>query len=146
MIKQIVIGTLALAGVGLLIKNKVNKWREILPQLKAFPTEFKNLNINWERVTFDIDITIFNPTREAFNPDGIIAQLDRLEISTKGKKLATLQVKKSHISIPAEGKFLLKDLRVTVPIAQIGNIRGITSYDDIDVTAVMNVLGEEYTI
>lgn len=146
MVKKIVIGLSAIIGVGLLIKSKVNNWREIMPQLKALPTDFKNLDINWERIAFNIDITIFNPTKDAFNPDGIIAQLDRLEIATKSKKIATLIVKKSHISIPAEGNFLLKDLRVEVPIAQIANIKNIRSYDDIEITAVMNVLGEEYFI
>ncbi len=146
MVKQIVIVTALLAGFGLLLKSKVNKWREILPQLKAFPTEFKNLDINWERIAFNIDITIFNPTKSAFSPDGIMAQLDRLEISTKGKKIATLEVKKSSIDIPAEGNFILKDLRVNLPLSQVANIKNIRSYDDIDVKAIINILGEEYTI
>lgn len=145
-IKYIVIGLTALTTVGLLIKKKVNNWRELITQLQAFPSAFSKLDINFTRIQFVIDVTIFNPTKDSFNPDGIIAQLDRLEIDVKGKNIATVTIKKNGVQIPANGKFILKDLLVTVPTQNILYAKDIRSYNDINIKAIVNVLGEEYTI
>ncbi len=146
MVKQFVLLLAGITAVGLLIKSKVNDWRAIMPQLKAFPTDFNRLNINFNKIEFYLEVTLFNPTKQAFNPDGIIAQLDRLEVTAKGQKIATIEVKKNGIQIPAEGKFVLKNLKVNVPVTSLLFVKDIKTYDDLDVVAIMNVLGEEYSI
>lgn len=146
MVKQLVIGLTALAGLSYFIKKKVDNWRSILPQLKAFPTEFNSLKFDEKFVNFVIDVTIFNPTKEIFNPDGIVAMLDRLIVVYKGKELATVIVKQNGIKIPAEGKYVLKNLKVQLPYTSLLLVKSIPSADDLDCKAVINILGEEYTI
>ena len=146
MVKQIVIGLAFIGGISLLVKNKVDNWRKILPQLQAFPTDFNRLKFENKSISFFIDVTIFNPTREFFNPNGVIAQLDRLLIMVKGQEIARVAVKKSDIQIPAEGKYTLKNLKVEVPYRSLGLAVNVRGMDDIDINAVINVLGEEYTI
>lgn len=146
MVKQIVIGLTVLAGISYFVKEKVNNWRKILPQLQAFPTEFNRFKLENQSISFFIDVTIFNPTKEIFNPDGIIAQLDRLIILIKGQEIGTVIVKRNNIQIPAEGKFILTNLKVDVPYKNLFLATKIRTYDDIDCNAVINILGTEYTI
>jgi hypothetical protein len=145
-VKHIVLGLTAIATIGLLLKKKVADWRNVMTQLKAFPTEFRKFNANFKSISFEIDVTIFNPSNESFNPDGILAQLDRLEVDVKGQKIATVMVKRNGLQIPANGKFILRNLKVEVPVTNIMIAKNVRHYDDINVTAVINVLGEEFKI
>lgn len=149
--KHIVI-TGAILGIGALwYTSKLNKWKETMKKLKALPTGIRNFDINFKRMRFNLDVTLYNPTSDNFSPDGIIAVVKRIILKDKtAKKIATITVNKSFISIPAKGKFVLKDLIVEVPILENisnwQNLSQIRSVKDIQTETILGVLGKEYSI
>jgi len=150
-VKYIVI-TGALLGIGVVwYKNKVNKWKETMGKLKALPTGFRNFDINFKRMRFNLDVTLFNPTKDNFSPDGVIAVVKRIVLKDKtAKRIATITVNKSFVSVPANGKFELKDLVVEIPILEnLSNMESlvkITGMKDIQIETILGVLGKEYSI
>ena len=150
-VKHVVI-TSALIGIGILwYKNKVNKWKETMGKLKALPTGFRNFDINFKRMRVNLDVTLFNPTKDNFSPDGVIAVVKRIVLKDKtAKRIATITVNKSFVSVPANGKFELKDLVVEIPILEnLSNMESlvkITGMKDIQIETILGVLGKEYSI
>lgn len=150
-VKHVVI-TSALIGIGILwYKYKVNKWKETMGKLKALPTGFRNFDINFKRMRFNLDVTLFNPTKDNFSPDGVIAVVKRIVLKDKtSKRIATITVNKSFVSVPANGKFELKDLVVEIPILEnLSNMESlvkITGMKDIQIETILGVLGKEYSI
>ena len=150
-VKHVVI-TSALIGIGILwYKNKVNKWKATMGKLKALPTGFRNFDINFKRMRFNLDVTLFNPTKDNFSPDGVIAVVKRIVLKDKtAKRIATITVNKSFVSVPANGKFELKDLVVEIPILEnLSNMESlvkITGMKDIQIETILGVLGKEYSI
>ncbi|MGH2667133.1 hypothetical protein [Flavobacterium sp.] len=149
--KHIVI-TGAILGAGILwYRGKLNKWKETMKKLKALPTGIRNFDINFKRMRFNLDVTLYNPTNDNFSPDGIIAVVKRIVLKDKtAKRIATITVNKTFISIPAKGKFVLKDLIVEIPILEnLSNwqsLSQITSVKDIQTETILGVLGKEYSI
>ena len=150
-VKHVVI-TSALIGIGILwYKYKVNKWKETMGKLKALPTGFRNFDINFKRMRFNLDVTLFNPTKDNFSPEGVIAVVKRIVLKDKtAKRIATITVNKSFVSVPANGKFELKDLVVEIPILEnLSNMESlvkITGMKDIQIETILGVLGKEYSI
>ena len=149
--KHIVI-TSAILGAGILwYASKLNKWKETMKKLKALPTGIRNFDINFKRIRFNLDVTLYNPTSDNFSPDGIIAVVKRIVLKDKAaKRIATITVNKSFVSIPAKGKFVLKDLLVEIPILEnLSNwqsLSQITGLKDIQTETIIGVLGKEYSI
>lgn len=149
--KHIVI-TGALLGIGALwYTSKLNKWKETMKKLKALPTGIRNFDINFKRMRFNLDVTIYNPTGDNFSPDGVIATVKRIILKDKtAKRIATITVNKSFLYIPAKGKHVLKDLIVEIPILEnISNwqsLSQIRSVNDIQTETILGVLGKEYSI
>lgn len=149
--KHIVI-TGALLGIGALwYSSKLNKWKETMKKLKALPTGIRNFDINFKRMRFNLDVTIYNPTNDNFSPDGVIASVKRIILKDKtAKRIATITVNKSFQSIPAKGKHVLKDLIVEIPILENvsnwQNLIQIKSINDIQTETILGVLGKEYSI
>jgi hypothetical protein len=120
-------------------------------KLKALPTGFRNFDINFKRMRFNLDVTLFNPTKDNFSPDGVIAVVKRIVLKDKtAKRIATITVNKSFVSVPANGKFILKDLIVEIPILEnLSNMESlvkITGIKDIQIETILGVLGKEYSI
>lgn len=149
--KHIIIGG-AILGIGAIwYSSKLNKWKETMTKLKAIPTGLRNFDINFKRMRFNLDVTLYNPTSDNFSPDGIIAIVKRIILKDKTeKRIATITVNKSFISIPAKGKFVLKDLIVEIPVLENvsnwQNLSKIRSVNDIQIETILSVLGKEYSI
>lgn len=150
--KHIVI-TGAILGAGVLWYSiKLNKWKDTMGKLKALPTGFRKFDINFKCMRFTLDVTLFNPTNDNFSPDGGgVAVVKRIVLKDKtAKRIATITVNKSFVSVPAKGKFVLKDLLVEIPILEnLSNMESlvkITGLKDIQTETVIGVLGKEYSI
>jgi hypothetical protein len=149
--KHIVI-TGAILGAGLLwYRGKLDKWKQTMKKLKALPTGFRNFDINFKRMRFNLDVTLYNPTSDDFSPNGIIAVVKRIVLKDKtAKRIATITVNKSFVSVPAKGKFVLKDLIVEIPILEnlsnVESLMQITGLKDIQTETIIGVLGKEYSI
>lgn len=150
-VKHVVIG-LSVLGFGVFyIKERVKKLSEIVVKLIPIPSEFRNFSFKHWVLFFNMDVTIHNPTNEAFNPNGIIVTIKRLEIKDiEGKLIAKVNINKNSVNIPAKGKFVLKDLAVEIDtytnILNAANLAKIKSLDDIKVDVVISILGKEYLI
>jgi hypothetical protein len=149
--KHIVI-TGTLLGIGVLwYSSKLNKWKETMKKLKALPTGIRNFDINFKRMRFNLDVTIYNPTSDNFSPDGVVATVKRIILKDKtAKRIATITVNKSFLSIPAKEKHILKNLIVEIPILENisnwQNLSQIRSVNDIQTETILGVLGKEYSI
>jgi hypothetical protein len=80
-----------------------------------------------------------------------MAVVKRIVLKDKlAKKFATITVNRSFISLPAKGKFVLKDLIVEIPIMEnISNwqsLSEIKSINDIQIETILSVMGKEYSI
>ncbi len=151
LVKDIFIGTLIAGTAYILFQKKYNNWKYTITKLKALPTGFKKLKLDSSIIKFNIDVTIVNPTNEDFKPDGIIAVLQKINIKdVVGNTIASVNVNRSYIIIPAKSKIVLKDLLVEVPIIKNilnwKNIIAIKSLNDIKLESVITVLGKEYLI
>jgi hypothetical protein len=149
--KHIVI-TGAIVGVGVwLYSTKIDKWKQTMAKLKALPTGIRNFDINFKRIRFNLDVTLYNPTTDNFNPDGIIAVVKRIVLKDKNtRRIATIIVNKSFINLPAKGKFELKNLLVEIPVIEnLSNwqsLSSITGIKDLQIETIIGVLGKEYSI
>ena len=149
--KHIVI-TGAILGAGVLwYRSKLDKWKQTMKKLKALPTGFRNFDINFKRMRFNLDVTLYNPTSDDFSPNGVIAVVKRIVLKDKtAKRIATITVNKSFVSVPSKGKFVLKDLIVEIPILEnLSNVQSlmqITGLKDIQTETIIGVLGKEYSI
>lgn len=149
--KHIVI-TGAILGIGILwYSSKVSKWKETMKKIKGLPTGIRNFDINFKRLRFNLDVTLYNPTDDNFSPDGVIVVVKRILLKDKkGKRIATITVNKSFVSIPAKGKYVLKDLIVEIPIldnlSNLESLSQITGINDVKVETIIGVLGKEYSI
>ena len=152
--KYIVIPVLFLSAGFLYYTSKINQWKLQLPKLITFPTALKNATIKGGSINATIDIAIKNPTNNAFKPDGLIAILKRVNVYTPSNKLiATVQVNKSSLTVPANGTTTIKNLVIQVPIFQnlinineFKNIIKNKTFKDIRTESVISVLGKEYIV
>jgi hypothetical protein len=149
--KYIVI-TGAIVGVGVWwYSTKIDKWKQTMAKLKALPTGIRNFDINFKRMRFNLDVTLYNPTTENFNPDGIIVVVKRIVLKDKNtRRIATIIVNRSFVNVPAKGKFELKDLLVEIPVLEnLSNwqsLSSITGIKDLKIETIIGVLGKEYSI
>lgn len=149
--KHIVI-TGAIVGIGVWwYSTKIDKWKQTMAKLKALPTGIRNFDINFKRMRFNLDVTLYNPTTDNFNPDGIIAMVKRIVLKDKNtRRIATIIVNKSFVNVPAKGKFELKNLLVEIPVLEnLSNwqtLSSITGIKDLQIETIIGVLGKEYSI
>ena len=149
--KHIVI-TGAIVGIGVWwYSTKIDKWKQTMAKLKALPTGIRNFDINFKRIRFNLDVTLYNPTTDNFNPDGIIAVVKRIVLKDKNtRRIATIIVNKSFVNVPAKGKFELKNLLVEIPVLEnLSNwqsLSSITGIKDLQIETIIGVLGKEYSI
>lgn len=149
--KHVVIG-LGLIGLGCLyVNDRVKKLTEIMAKLIPIPTGFRNWSFkNWV-LYFNMDVEVYNPTDESFNPNGVIVTVKRIEVKTVERKLiAKIEINKNSVIIPAKGKYTFKDLAVAVSsydvLANAESLIKIKSIDDIKIDVVISVLGTEHVI
>jgi hypothetical protein len=150
-VKDIFIGTLIGGLAYVLFQKKMDNWKSTVSKLKAFPTGFRNLKIENSIIKFNLDISLHNPTNDDFKPDGIIAVLQKINIKDNvGNKIAQINVNRSYITIPAKSNYVLKDLKVEIPIManllNWQNLIKIKTTNDIKTEAIITVLGKEYLI
>lgn len=151
LVKNVVIG-LGVFGLGVLyVKNRVKNLSEIMTKLIPIPSGFRNWSYKHYVLFFNFDLTLHNPTNEAFNPNGIIVTIKRIEVKDNaGKLIAKVNINKNSVNIPAKGKYVLKDLAVEIDtfsnILNVASLLKIKSLEDIKTDIVIGILGTEYII
>ncbi len=146
---KILIAGAVLTGLYVYGKSKIDSWKSILPKLKAIPTGIANIRFEGGKLKFNLDVTIYNPTAQDFNPD-LITTLKRVIITdNQGVQVFQIGVNKSNLYVPAGSRETLKGLAVEIPIASnLENLQTLLSLkaSDLKARGVITVLGSEYYI
>lgn len=113
------------------------------------PAGVRNIKVSLTSITFNLDVALKNPTGQDFAVSGYVATLKRIIINYKGQFLGVADVNIDEIGVPKFNTLVIRDLPVVVATsALLQNIMTITSldYKDLQITAVVEALGTEYTI
>lgn len=151
LVRNLLIGGSVL-GIGyFLVKSKLDKWQEIMMKLIPVPTAIRQIGAVGGKFSFKIDIKLFNPTNEDFNPNGVIVTLKRIEVKTaSGLKIGTVTINKNSLTIPAKKSFVLQNVLVEVPIydalVNLPTFLKIKSIADVKMDIILGSLGQEYVI
>lgn len=115
--KKIVISALVvLAFVAVWGFNKAKTLMAIFEKITIDPSRISKVDVSLNRIKFNIDVLLTNPTQEDFNVSGFgIATVKSVSIFYDGVYIATSNVDLSEISLPAINKIILHDIVVEVP-------------------------------
>lgn len=150
-VKNLLIGG-SILGIGyFFVKNKIENWQNIVMKLIPVPTAIRQIKVVDGKFSFKIDVKLFNPTSEDFNPDGVIVTLKRIDVKTaNGLQIGTININKNSLTIPAKKSFVLQNLLVEIPIydalVNLPTFSKIKSIADVKIDIIVGALGVEYVI
>lgn len=147
---KIVIGiTIFLFFLGVYGYRKAIKLKNLFDKIEIMPSGLRNLKVSSSRVSFEISVTLTNPTTDNFELNGYLVKLERLNFFYKGKYLATAKPALSSITILAQNQLEIKNVPVVLPTATVvANTLEFLNFDmaNLTVEAVLDVAGSEYYI
>jgi hypothetical protein len=148
--KILLLSGLAIAGISFWGYQKVKKLQAIFDKMTIAPVGFSNVNVSLERIKFNIDVQISNPTDDDFDVSGShFANLNKLQIFYKGKYIATAETKITSVSVPHKNSIIFHDIPVMVSTkTALNNLVNFLNFDtnDISVKGIVSILGNEYTL
>lgn len=142
-------GGVAIAALALYGYKKVVDLTATFDAMTIKPSSIRKIKLSWSSLTFNLDIRINNPTAQDFAVNGLVATLKSIVINYKGKYLGTAVVNIDEIMIPKFSSLVIRDLPIIIENSELlENIWTITdlTINDLTITAVVEVLGSEYTI
>jgi hypothetical protein len=148
--KILLLSGLAIAGISIWGYQKVKKLQAIFEKMTIQPIGFSNVNVSFERIKFNIDVEIVNPTNDDFDVTGShFANLNKLLIFYKGTYIATADTKFTSVSVPHKNSIVFQNIPVEVSTkTAFNNVLNFLTFttDDITIKGVVSILGNEYTI
>ncbi|KGO84429.1 hypothetical protein Q763_01410 [Flavobacterium beibuense F44-8] len=148
--KTIVIAGLIIGGIAYASYRKVQKLKEIFNQMKIQPSGLRNVKIGVDYFTFNLDLTIENPTTEAFSLNaGSTASFKRVLAYRNGHFLGMATLNLNMVNIPAFNSFELKNVPFQISSnIVIQNALSIESFsvEQLTFVVVVDILGKEYYI
>lgn len=158
-VKKIIIASaLTLLGLSLMASDKITRLSEIFERITIKPASLpksikfynpNNLGIP-QNVSFLIDLKITNPDYESFTASGFgVAKLSTVDVFFKNNHIGTADVNLEDIDVPAQGSYILKDLKVsgnTFSILANANSFQNLNLTDLQFIANIEVLGIDYEI
>lgn len=129
--------------------NKAMKLKSIFEKITISPTGFRNLSVALDKITFNVDVEMFNPSEDNFDVSGYVVKLERLNFFYNGKYLATAKPQLSEISIPANNRIRINNIPVVLPTASVVAYAYEFvnfNFNKLTVEAVIGVAGREITI
>lgn len=147
---HLIIGGVAVIGaVSYLGYKKVESLADTFDKMTIKPVGARNFKPSWGSLKFNLDVALHNPTAQDFAVNGMVATLKRLVMNYKGQFLGYADLNIDEISIPKFNTLVIRDLPITVGTGiLIQNLLSVTSLDfnDLQITAVIEALGSEFTI
>ncbi|UUC45591.1 hypothetical protein [Flavobacterium cerinum] len=147
--KILITGGVIIVGLALMGWNKAKNLTKVFSKIDIIPSLPKNIDINWKRLFFKLDITFTNGSNEDLSLNGYVVTLKRLDIYYDGKYVASAYPYLTSISIPAYNSLIVHDIPVEIPLTAMPNIvLQITDFNLslLKVNATVDVLGKEYLI
>lgn len=142
-------GGVAIAALALYGYKKVVDLTATFDAMTIKPSSIRKIKLSWSSLNFNLDVRINNPTAQDFAVNGLVATLKSIVINYKGKYLGTAVVNIDEIMIPKFSSLVIRDLPIIIENSELlENIWTITdlTINDLTITAVVEVLGSEYTI
>jgi|GEM_PF-1654848 len=147
--KILITGGVIIVGLALMGWSKAKNLTKVFAKMDIFPSGIKNIDLNWKRLFFKMDITFTNGSNEDLSLNGYVVTLKRLDIYYGGKYVASAYPYLTSISIPANNSLIVHDIPVEIPLTALPNILlQITDFNLslLKVNATIDVLGKEYLI
>ncbi|QEE49635.1 hypothetical protein FUA48_08575 [Flavobacterium alkalisoli] len=145
----IIAASIALAGIAIIGYNKVKTLKAIFDQMTIEPSGIRNFKYTVSKITFNLDITITNPTQEAFSVSGAsLASLKRVMVYMGDKFIGMATVNLDAIEIPPQASLTVKNIPLEVATENAIGLLSVQnlSLDIFNIMAVVDVFGNEYTI
>ena len=97
----LIVAGVAVVGLALLAAKKALNMKAIFDQMKIWPSNISNFNLNLTKMSFDLDFAIQNPTNEDFSVTGAnIVRIKRVTAFRNGTYLGETNVDLTEINIP----------------------------------------------
>ena len=146
-IAGIVVGVAGLAYAGY---RKIQKLKAVFSAMNVYPSGLRNVKIGLSHFTFNLDLTIENPTKEDFSIDaGSFASVKRAIAYRNGHFLGMATLAINMVHIPALNTLELKNIPFEVsPENVLKNVITIESFslEQLSFVVVVEILGKEYYI
>ncbi len=149
--KKILIGVGVAFAIGAIYaKNKVDRLIAIWNKMDIIPNEIRNVDVNLQRIRFNIDIRLQNNTPDNFYiSGGWFADLKQMSFFYDGQFIATADVIINKIEVPGSGSTILKNIEVNAPtVGAIRNLSTLSNFNMSKITcsAVIKAFGKEHTL
>jgi len=148
--KLLVAGGLTLAAFTIYGFKKVESLKAVFDRMTIKPTRVSSIKVDLNKVSFNIDILIENPTNTGFALTGAsIASLKRIMVYRDGVSLGTVEVNMQSIDIAAYSSAAITNLPFTISTESVlYNLITASSFDmnKLKIIAIVGVLGAEYVI
>lgn len=113
-----IFSALALAGVAVFGNKKFKEAEKVLEQLQLGIKTISNISLSWEKVKFDIELTLTNPTNINF---GVTTTskifLKKIRVKTPdGKVIASGLTNIYEVNLPAKSTFVLPMVSIEAPL------------------------------
>jgi hypothetical protein len=149
--KKILFGVIAIISLFAIYGYKKAKdMADIFAKITVKPNSLpKDVKINFNTISFTIDILMENPTVDDFAVTGYIATLSKVKVFYKQKYLGEAKVNIYEISVPGKGQLILHDIPVVLPVDNI--LSNATDFlnlniNDLTFTGIIDVAGNEFEI
>lgn len=151
--KKLIIGFAVLLALAIYYGwNKAKKLMQVFEKITIEPVfgGVSNIDINLNRIKFDLDILLTNPTMDDFEVSGYgLAKLQTINLFYNKKFMATAAVPLTEISLPAKNQMVIKYIPIIVPTNfLIQNPEIVTNFDTakLSVTGILEVAGNQIFI
>lgn len=121
--KAVILGAISFFGLGLMsfISVKKTQLKDVMQFLKVRLTSVHKFSINLNRLRFEVNLELTNPTRHnvSVKTYGIVRP-KVYRIIRNGRILATGSLQSvSELNLPAGGSFTFRNLEVILPIQEV---------------------------
>ena len=146
------LGALAATGIAYFGKDKLSQYQQVIDKLSFKLRNARNISFSGGNVQLKVDVEMINPTPTAINVPGKLITIRNINFySLQGNMLGTAMPNLSDISLPANGKRLVTNIPVSLPLSAIGNniseiLSILSDTSRLKITADIEAFGKQFTI
>ena len=149
--KNVLIGVGLFFGVMVAIGyRRAKQLQAVLEAMQIKVTKLSNFKPQFLELSFDLDITLTNPTGIDFSVSSkSVAVLKQIKVYRKGHYIGTATLNMVTIEIPAQSSIVIEKVPFRVATASVlKNLITIEGFsiDQLSIEATVDVLGYEYII
>lgn len=148
--KKILLGIGAIVALSLVYGyNKVQELQSIFDKMTIEPYKFKNVKVDFTKLTIVMDFLLINPSNLDFAVSGYVATLTKVKVYFKNVFIGIANINMDEVSVPAQGQIIIHDINIVLPIKNlVQNGENLLDFDEKYLTfvGVIEVAGNEFEI